>query len=64
MTEQIKIICEAYRKNSDGSWASTRVSDIQTMDESIRVNPGITFKKDRTLWGIDVVKLLEETCSE
>jgi hypothetical protein len=64
MTEQIKITCEAYRKNSDGSWASTRVSDIQTTDKSIRVNPGITFKKERTMWGIDVVKLLEETCSE
>jgi len=63
MTENIKVLCEAYSRNPDGSWTAIKISDIQTPDKSIRVNPGILFKKDRTMWGIDVVRLLEEHCT-
>jgi hypothetical protein len=62
MEEMININCEAYRRNPDHSWTCIKVTDIQTPEGSIRVNPGLTFRKNRPLWGIDVAKLLDDNC--
>jgi hypothetical protein len=64
VTDKIKVVCEHFNKVSDESWISIKVTDILTTDKSIRVNQGIIFRKDRPIWGIDVVKLLEENCAK
>ena len=56
----ITISYEAFAKNTDGSWTSVKNTDIQTSDRSIRIPRGMVFFKDRPMWGIEVVKMLEE----
>jgi hypothetical protein len=64
MQQNITLSCEAFEKNPDGSWISTHVTDIQSPVGAIRIGPGLQFNKDRPIWGIDVVRLLEETCEK
>ena len=59
----IAVTCQAYRKNSDGSWTSVQVSDINRPDGIIRIPPDMTFKKGTTLCGVDVVALLDQNCT-
>jgi len=61
---KIRVDCGAFRRNPDGSWTSTRVTDIQTPETSVRVNPGILFRKGRILWGLNVADILDEHCSQ
>ena len=62
MQKSISIICEAFSKNPDGSWSSVQISDIQASGKAIRIPPGMIFNKNRQIWGIDIVEVLEETC--
>jgi hypothetical protein len=64
MQQNITIACAAFEKNPDGSWSSTRVTDIQIPGKSIRLGPGHVFKKGMNVWGIDVAQLLDENCPE
>jgi hypothetical protein len=56
----ITVSYEAFNRNPDGSWSSIKNTDIQTSDRSIRIPRGMVFFKDRPMWGIDVVKMLDE----
>jgi hypothetical protein len=64
MPQTVKVSCDAYVRNPDGSWTAIKINDIQTTDRSIRINTGITFSKGRLIWGIDVASLLEEQCAK
>lgn len=61
---KIKFDCSGFKRNPDGSWVSTKISDIQTPEFTVRVNPGILFKKDRINWSLNVVEALEENCAQ
>lgn len=64
MDEITKIMIDEFEKRPDGSWACVRNSDITTKSQKvIRVTPGMTFKKGRTLWGIDVADTLDKISS-
>ena len=61
MEEITKISIEEFKKNPDGSWVCTKNSDINTKSNKlIRITPGTTFKKGVIVWGLDVVKALDE----
>ena len=63
MEQTITIICQAFRKNSDGSWTSAQITDVQTPTGAIRIGPGMTFRKGGTICGIDVATLLDQNCT-
>lgn len=50
-----------FRRNPDGSWTCIKNSDIKSAYGIYRVSPGMTFKKKQSIWGIDVVELLDQT---
>ena len=62
MEQNIKVVCPAFRKNPDGSWTTTQVTDISISIGAMRLPSGMVFKKDKTLRGIDVVAVLEQNC--
>ena len=62
-TQTIKVNCQTFRRNPDGTWGSILTADINTATGSIRLPPGMTFKKGRTFSGVDVVTVLEQTCA-
>jgi len=64
MQQTIEIDCEAFHKNSDGSWTSVQVTDIKTPTRAIRISPSMNFRKGRAMWGIDVAALLDESYSQ
>jgi hypothetical protein len=61
--QKIKITSQAFRKNPDGSWTSVQITDIDTPVGAIRIGPGMTFRKGRTICGIDVATLLDQNCT-
>ncbi len=61
MEEITKISIEEFEKKPDGSWVCIKNADINTKSNKIfRISPGIIFKKGVTVWGLDVVKTLDE----
>ena len=64
MQQTITIDCKAFYKNSDGSWTSVQVADINTPTGAIRISPGMIFRKGRTLCGVDVATLLDQNCTQ
>jgi hypothetical protein len=62
MQQSIIVVCEAFTNNPDGSWTSIKNTDIQTSQGSIRIGPGMVFRKDRPMWGVDIVRTLDESC--
>jgi len=61
MDEITKIIIQEFEKKPDGSWVAVKNTDINTKSgRVIRIAPGMTFKKDGKLWGLDVAKALDE----
>jgi len=56
------VTCQAFAKNNDGSWTSILSTDVNTPTGTIRIPPGMTFIKGKTLLGEDVVELLEKNC--
>jgi len=63
MQEQVSIRCEPFKKNQDGSWSSIQPADIRTARGDIRIPPGMTFMKNRPVWGVDVATYLDEHCN-
>jgi hypothetical protein len=61
MKEDVILSTEAFTKNSDGSWTSIHVTDIQIPIGAIRIPPGMTFRAGKTLDGVDLVEVLERT---
>lgn len=61
MEEIAKIVVEEFEKKPDGSWVAVKNSDIATKTgRIIRIAPGMTFTKGSKLWGLDIVKVLDE----
>jgi hypothetical protein len=54
---------DAFQKNPDGSWTCIANTDIKSNGSIIRINPGVTFRKSRPQWGIDVAEFLEQAAS-
>ncbi|BBO90425.1 hypothetical protein [Desulfosarcina ovata] len=50
---------DLFHKNADGSWSSIKNADIRNAFGTYRIKPGMTFRKNHSYWGIDVVSLLE-----
>ncbi len=64
MQQAVSIRCAPFKKNPDGSWSSVQPADIQTPVGAIRIPPGMTFVKNRPLWGVDVAAYLDENCTD
>ena len=62
MKEEVVLSCEAFTKNSDGSWSSIHATDIQAPIGTIRIPPGMTFQQGKTFIGIELVAVLEKNC--
>lgn len=61
MEEITRIVKDDFQKQPDGSWVCVNNTDIGTKaGDMIRVSPGLTFRKGRRLWGLDVAKVLDE----
>ena len=60
MQQKINIKNQAFNKNPDGSWTSIQNADIDAPIGTIRIPPKMTFRKGRTLNGIDVATLLDQ----
>ena len=52
--------CDAFVKNSDGSWTVTQAALIPGPD--VRVRPGSIFRPGSTLLGVDIAARLDEAC--
>jgi hypothetical protein len=63
MQKTVSIRCEPFKKNPDGSWSSVQQADIRTARGDIRIPPGMTFIKNRSIWGVDVAAYLDENCA-
>lgn len=64
MQETAVVKPDAFKKNPDGSWTCVTNTDIKKAGRIIRINPGMTFRKEYPQWGIDVVGLLEQTSAQ
>lgn len=62
MQGSVSVICEAFRKNPDGSWTSLQTTIIRAPIGEIRISPGMTFRKGAKLVGVDVVAMLDQNC--
>ncbi|BBO85702.1 hypothetical protein DSCO28_62680 [Desulfosarcina ovata subsp. sediminis] len=51
---------EQFSKNPDGSWSSKQNTDIQNAFGIYRINPGMTFRKNQSHWGLDIAALLDQ----
>lgn len=61
MDEIATITINDFVKKPDGTWVVAKISDIITKSGSvIRLSPGMFFTKDSKLWGLDIVKILDE----
>ncbi len=64
MQETVSIGCEPFKKNTDGSWSSVQPTDIRTAGGDIRIPPGMTFIKNKPIWGVDVAAYLDTNCEK
>lgn len=55
-------LCEAFRRNPDGSWTSVKPVTVETPSIKLQVAPGQTFNRGAFLGGIDIVDRLEKNC--
>ena len=60
MQQKIRIDSQAFSKNPDGSWTSTKNTDIDAPIGTIRFPHDMPFKKGITFYGIDVAALLDQ----
>ncbi|MBN2240153.1 MAG: hypothetical protein JW712_10300 [Dehalococcoidales bacterium] len=60
---ETKVQCDAFKRNEDGTWISTKITDFPCPAGTVRINPGILFRPGNIQWGVEVVKALEENCS-
>jgi hypothetical protein len=68
MTQNIKDVkanCKQWRRNDDGSWTTTQVTDVYYTEgdpRNIRLSTGFSVRKGALLYGVDVIAFLEENC--
>lgn len=60
---QQAITCQAFRKNSDGSWTCVQTTAVSAPIGAILIGPDMTFRKGKTLCGIDIAILLDQNCT-
>lgn len=58
----IKVNCQQWRKNDDGSWTTTQVTDVNAPVGTIRLSSEFSIKKGKMLYGVDVIAVLEQNC--
>jgi len=56
-------VCDAFQKNPDGSWTSTRAVLLSVGVTKIDIPEGMTFIKGELFMFIDVAGWLDEHCS-
>ena len=57
--DKVMISADAFKKNDDGSWESTKNTDIKTPKGIHRLPAGMIFKESRVQWGVNVFEMLE-----
>jgi len=62
MQNSISVVCEAFRKNRDGSWTSVQTTIIRAPIGEIRISPGMTFRRGGKLVGVEVAAVLDRNC--
>jgi len=58
-----KSVCDAFRKNPDGSWTSIRAVPLKVGNRTIVISQGMTFKRGEPFLAVDVAEWLDEHCS-
>ena len=60
--EEIRLPCDAFRKNQDGSWTTVKPISIKTGQAQAQLSAGQTFNKGAWFAGINLAMLLDEQC--
>lgn len=55
---------KVFKKNPDGSWTTLQNTDITVPYGVIRLARDMTFEKGKTVVGLDIAALLDETASQ
>ena len=55
--------CDAFRKNQNGSWSSTRPVEIVVGGMHSALGPGVSFGSNAKFNGVDLYAALEQRCS-
>ena len=55
--------CDAFQKNTDGTWTSIKATGLKLEKKTIAIAQGMTFKKGEEFMFVDVAAWLEEHCS-
>jgi len=58
-----RLPCEAFRKNPDGSWTTTKQVTIEGPSGKVVLAPGQTFREGAQFMGLDLASLLNEQCA-
>jgi hypothetical protein len=57
-------LCEAFRRNLDGSWTSTKQSVLTVGGgQTVTIEVGQTISPGELLGGYDLAAYLEQTCA-
>lgn len=56
-------ICDAFRRNPDGSWTSIKAVTIKGPAGEIQIGPGMTFTKGVQFMGVNLAEWLDEHCT-
>lgn len=57
-------ICNAFRKNSDGSWSSIASVTINGPNGQIQINAGMTFTHAVQFMGVNLAAWLDQNCPQ
>ena len=60
--QTIRVPCEAFHKNPDGSWTARRGVEIQAPGGAIRFHEGQTFSPYKTFNGVLLARVFEQQC--
>jgi len=61
--QTIRVPCEAFHKNPDGSWTARRGVEIKAPGGTIRFHEGETFSAYKTFNGVLLARVLQQQCS-
>ncbi len=56
--------CEAFEKDADGNWYSTKAISINIENRMIVISAEMTFTRGDSFMRVDVAKWLDENCSQ
>jgi len=54
--------CEAFQKNPDGTWVSTKATTLKVKNRTMTIPMGMKFTRGEVFMFIDVAEWLEENC--